>query len=212
MPHKESVAHNTVIRRSSEQVYELTRLHKQDYGDEVSPEYAAAIAQELLAAVTAEGIDLDTVVFSGYVGGEDVATVDAKKITDYDEFGDGDASADLAAAMAELRAEGNTMSDDKHEVLLRKVARAKAALKAAHETQLPHYFFADADGLVNIEDDTANPIFFAGTSGLASIGVYDKERLIAVDTGEMAPEQVRAPREAIESAKLMEFHPRYQEV
>lgn len=172
-----------------------------DYG--VPNEVVEAVRSDLLRVLQERGIDIESVVFSGYADNE--ANPDDAKLA-YRRGEVSEEEENYEALM--MDGEYDSGFDDNH---------AEMAEFNQVYGVMPEYHFTGHRLLGSDQGDMNNPIHFAGTGPNATIGVYDRAALSSIGTvgnndetyADMDWITVHATAESLEAAKVFDYHPRY---
>lgn len=192
---------------SSDEVFSIDPAYKNSgYG--VPPELVPGIKDSLLRVLQSRGIDQSQVLYSGYNG----LTPDPDTVKMADVPEDYIPPEELDA-IVEYRRENIITHEDDKERYLSDTAIANSGL-----TRTPEYHFVGTEGLEGSEDERSNPIHFAGTGRMATIGVYDAPRLAQLSPGSpvlpdysnLAWFTAHATAEEVNTAKILELHPRFR--
>ncbi len=197
-----------IVRCSSAELFRVNALNDdyayamdKDYG--VLEDQAERIAAALITTLGQLGINPEKVLFSGY----------SKNYPKTANAISADAEERLRQTVREanrLQTEGVFIDNPaiKQEYVER-VAATKDEINAARDGRNTFYL-NDVDGLYDSSSKWTNPIHFAGTGEGAVIAVYDSETLKAIGLSKVAANVVHTTQGELETAKVMEFYPRFK--
>lgn len=203
IPDKESRIEGPAAEVFSAEVWQVANdtIGDPQYG--VPEDLVSAVREDLFAALKAQGIDPQTMWFSGYSGkphdkDEDhTATVQSKQ--------------DLVLLLAKIGRLEHSGRFDEDPSLRERYKQEIIELKtrsANSDGDTYDYYFSDADGLSKDTDGSLrqNPIHFAGTAE-PTIAVFDPALMDAEDRH--ASLGLTLTPEALDAALVMRYHPRY---
>lgn len=191
-----------IVRCSSAERFRVEGKGPDDnYG--VQEDQAERIATAILTTLSQLDIDSDRVVFHGYSRGS------TKRKNDYVVEAQ-ESLRQTAQEANRLQAEGAfEVNPELKQEYVERVANLKAKIEAARDGRQT-YHFSDAEYLYDSASNMRNAIHFAGTSNEAFVGVYDRETLQNLGLNQIAADAIHATDEEVESAKIMEFYPRFE--